>query len=132
MKSPFGMAFISFLLLTQNVGQAVSVGDGPMTQSVGQAVSVGDGRIFGSVTNPTCAAVPAARVQITGTDTGLVRVVTTDSSGLYSVSPLNPRNYELDIVASGVQRTTVKIMVRTGTAVHRASVVEGQQSSKSD
>jgi hypothetical protein len=117
MKSPFGMAFISFLLLTQSVGQAVTVEDGP---------------IFGSVTDATCAAVRAARVQITGTDTGLVKVVTTDSSGLYSVGPLNPRNYELDIVASGFQRTTVKKMVRTETAVHRASVVEGRQSSKSD
>ncbi len=70
------MAFVSLLLVTQ---------------SFGQAISVNGGSISGSVMDTSGAAVPAAQVKITGTDTGSVKVVTTDSSGLYSVGPLEPR-----------------------------------------
>jgi hypothetical protein len=101
MKNLFGMAFVSILLVTQ---------------SFGQAISVNGGSISGSVIDPSGAALPAAQVKITGTDTGLTRVVMTDSSGFYSVGPLNPGNYSLDIVAPGFQKTTVKTVVRTGTA----------------
>jgi len=85
MKSLFGMAFVSLLLVTQ---------------SFGQAISVNGGSISGSVMDTSGAAVPAAQVKITGRDTGSVKVVTTDSSGLYSVGPLNPGNYSLDHTAA--------------------------------
>jgi hypothetical protein len=103
MKTLFGMAFVSFLLVTH---------------SFGQAISVNGGSISGSVVDASGASVPAAQVTITGTDTGSVKVVTTDSAGLYSVGPLNPGNYELGIVAPGFQRTSVKTVVRTGTATN--------------
>jgi Carboxypeptidase regulatory-like domain len=103
MKSLYGVAFVAFLVVTQGSGQVISVNGGS---------------ISGSVMDPSGAAVPAAQVKVTATDTGVVKGVTTDPSGLYSVGPLNPGNYDVDIVASGFQRTTIKTMVRTGTATN--------------
>jgi hypothetical protein len=103
MKSLCGKAFVAFFLVTQ---------------SFGQAISVNGGSISGSVIDPSGAAVPAAQVKITATDTGVVKVATTDASGLYSVGPLNPGNYEVNIVAPGFQRTSIKTVVRTGTATN--------------
>ena len=68
------------------------------------------------ITDPTGAIVPGASVTITGTDTGSVKVLTTDSAGYYTDGPLIPGNYTVTIVASGFQKETVKTVVRTGTA----------------
>ena len=84
--------------------------------SFGQAISVNGGSIQGSITDPTGAVVPGARVTITGKDTGSVKVVTADNSGFYSVGPLNPGNYNVNIVAPGFQQLSVNTVVRTGTA----------------
>ena len=84
--------------------------------SFGQAISVNGGSIQGSITDPTGAVVPGARVTITGKDTGSVKVVTADNSGFYSVGPLNPGNYTVNIVAPGFQQLSVNTVVRTGTA----------------
>lgn len=82
----------------------------------GQATSVNGGSIQGTITDPTGAVVPEASVTITGTDTGLVKVVTTDSAGFYSIGPLNPGNYTISITKPGFERLSVKTVVRTGTA----------------
>jgi hypothetical protein len=87
-----------------------------MTMSFGQAISVNGGSIQGTITDPSGAVVSGAKVTITGTDTGTVKTVTADSSGFYSVGPLNPGNYTVDVVAPGFQKTLVKTVVRTGTA----------------
>jgi len=84
--------------------------------SFGQAISVNGGSIQGSITDPTGAVVPGARVTITGKDTGSVKVITADNSGFYSVGPLNPGNYNVNIVAPGFQQLSVNTVVRTGTA----------------
>lgn len=85
------------------------------TVSFGQAISVNGGSIQGSITDNTGALVPGATVVITGTDTGFTRSLTADSSGFYSVGPLNPGNYTVDVSASGFQKLSVKTVVRTGT-----------------
>jgi Carboxypeptidase regulatory-like domain len=82
----------------------------------GQATSVNGGSIQGTITDPTGAVVPDATVTITGTDTGSVKAVTTDSAGFYSVGPLNPGNYNITVTKGGFEKLSVKTVVRTGTA----------------
>ena len=86
------------------------------TISFGQAISVNGGSIQGTITDATGAVVPNARVVITGTDTGFTKTITTDSSGFYSVGPLNPGPYTVDVTAANFQKLDVKTVVRTGTA----------------
>jgi hypothetical protein len=82
----------------------------------GQATSVNGGSIQGTITDPTGAVVPDANVNVTATDTGSVKIVTTDSAGFYSVGPLNPGNYTVTVTKSGFEKLSVKTVVRTGTA----------------
>src|SRR5579859_3738028 len=82
----------------------------------GQAVSVNGGSIQGTITDPTGAVVAGAQITIVGTDTGSTKTVVTDSAGLYSVGPLNPGNYTVNVTAGGFQKLSVKTVIRTGTA----------------
>jgi hypothetical protein len=82
----------------------------------GQATSVNGGSIQGTITDPTGAVVPDATVNITATDTGSVKIVTTDSAGFYSVGPLLPGNYTVTVTKGGFEKLSVKTVVRTGTA----------------
>jgi hypothetical protein len=82
----------------------------------GQATSVNGGSIQGTITDPSGAVVPDASVTITGTDTGSVKAVRTDSAGFYSVGPLNPGNYNITVTRPGFQKLSVTTVVRTGTA----------------
>lgn len=84
--------------------------------SFGQAISVNGGSIQGTITDATGAVVPNATIVITGTDTGFTKTISADSSGFYSVGPLNPGNYTVDVTAAGFQKLDVKTVVRTGTA----------------
>jgi len=81
-----------------------------------QAVSVNGGSIQGTLTDPTGAVVPNAAIVIKSTDTGLVKNLTTDARGFYSVGPLNPGPYSITATAPGFQRLNVQTVVRTGTA----------------
>ena len=83
-----------------------------------QAISVNGGSIQGTITDPSGAVVPGATVTITGTDTGYKVTLTTNSSGLYSVGPLNPGAYNIRIGASGFSDLSVETVVRTGTATN--------------
>jgi hypothetical protein len=82
----------------------------------GQATSVNGGSIQGSITDPSGAVVPGATVTIKGTDTGSSKTTTTDSAGFYSVGPLNPGPYTVNISRSGFQQLAVTTLVHTGTA----------------
>ena len=86
------------------------------TISFGQAISVNGGSIQGTITDSTGAVVPNAQVVSTGTDTGFTKTIMTDSSGFYSVGPLNPGPYTVDVSAPNFQKLDVKTVVRTGTA----------------
>ncbi len=86
-----------------------------LAMGYGQAISVNGGSIQGTITDPSGAVVPGANVTITGTDTGSVKVLTTDASGFYSVGPLNPGKYTVDVSAPGFAKLDVKTVVRTGT-----------------
>ncbi|MGD0796175.1 MAG: carboxypeptidase regulatory-like domain-containing protein [Acidobacteriaceae bacterium] len=82
---------------------------------------VGRGRagIQGRVTDKTGAAVPNAQVIATNTDTGAQRTVQTNSTGSYSVVPLAPGNYNLEVVARGFQRLLQENVTIDATSVQR-------------
>jgi len=79
--------------------------------------STGDINI--TVTDATDAAVPDAKITITGTETGaVVRQLATNTSGLAQVSLLNPGTYEIHIEKSGF-----KTVVRTGIVLRVTDVL---------
>jgi hypothetical protein len=57
--------------------------------------------LSGTVTDPSGAVVPGAQVTVHSADTGLDRVVKTDSAGLYVVPELVPGDYSIAVTASG-------------------------------
>src|ERR1700677_1954324 len=64
-----------------------------------------DGRIVGIVSDPQHAVVPGATVTVTNTGTNISETVTTDTSGNYVVTPLDPGAYTVSAVATGFQTT---------------------------
>ncbi|MBL8216083.1 MAG: TonB-dependent receptor, partial [Bryobacterales bacterium] len=68
------------------------------TAAFAQATS---GTITGSVTDPTGAAIPAVKVTVTETATGLVRTSTSDESGNFRFLLLPVGNYRIDAAAEG-------------------------------
>ncbi len=57
--------------------------------------------LSGTVTDPSGAVVPNAKITVHSLATGLDRIVTTDSDGLYAVPSLNPGDYKVQATASG-------------------------------
>jgi hypothetical protein len=57
--------------------------------------------LSGTVTDPSGSAVPNATVSIRNVATGIIREVTTDSAGFYSVPNLQPAGYEVKTTAAG-------------------------------
>ncbi len=84
--------------------------------SFGQATSVNGGSIQGTITDPSGAVLPGAAIVIKGLDTGFSRSLTADSAGFYSVGPLNPGNYTVNVGLPGFESLSVTTVVRTGTA----------------
>jgi Carboxypeptidase regulatory-like domain len=66
------------------------------------------GTIVGTVTDPSGAVVPSAKVTVTQEGTGFTRTVNTNASGYYVVPSLNPGAYSLGAVASGFQKYSQK------------------------
>ncbi len=81
-----------------------------------QATSVNGGSIQGTITDAAGGVLPGASVTIKSVETDLTRTLKTDSAGFYSVGPLNPGNYTVDVISNGFQKLDVKTVVRTGTA----------------
>jgi hypothetical protein len=55
----------------------------------------------GSVTDPSAAAVPRARVTATETGTGFERSIATDDTGHYTLPSLRPTEYSLTVEVTG-------------------------------
>src|SRR5689334_5520628 len=70
------------------------------TQGLGQAVY---GSLFGTVTDPTGAVVPNAKVTITNVRKGTSDSVTTDPSGNYRVGHLIPDVYQVKVESQGFE-----------------------------
>jgi len=64
------------------------------------------GQITGVITDPAGAAIPNAQVEATNVNTGAVRVVETNASGTYVLSPLPVGEYTLRIEKSGFKTLT--------------------------
>lgn len=78
------------------------------------------GSIIGTVTDPTNAAVPKAKVTVTSTATGLSREIVTDEAGYYSVPNLLQGNYSVSVNAGGfkpITRTGVSVLTNAVTRV---------------
>ena len=69
-------------------------------QAAGQAVY---GSIFGTITDPSGAAVPGAKVTVTSATKGTVVETTTNSDGNYSVTHLIPDVYNIRAEGSRIQ-----------------------------
>lgn len=75
------------------------------------------GSVVGTVTDPTGAAIPNARVKVTNEATGLTREALTNSLGLYRFPDLPAGDYDVEIAAPGFRPYT-----RTGVGVTINSV----------
>ena len=82
--------------------------------------------IVGTVTDPTGAAVPSAKVTITNTDTGLVRPTTTNATGSYAARELTIGHYNVRVEAPGF-----KASERTGITLNVNDTVRADASAPS-
>ncbi|MGH9354924.1 MAG: carboxypeptidase-like regulatory domain-containing protein, partial [Terriglobia bacterium] len=57
--------------------------------------------LSGTVTDPSGAVIPNAKVSIRNTSTGVIRNVTSDTAGFYTAPNLLPGNYDVTISAAG-------------------------------
>ncbi len=96
---------------------------------------VDEGSITGLVQDATGAVVPNAKVTLLNTDQGLSVVTNTDSSGVYTFSPVRIGNYSVSATAAGFSVTTqqhvnvavsqnvrVNIELKTGAATETVEV----------
>jgi len=66
------------------------------------------GSVFGTVTDPSGAAVPNAKVTVTSVKQGTSETVTSNESGNYSVYHLIPGTYDVTVEAQGFKKTDKK------------------------
>ncbi len=81
-----------------------------------QAVSTNGGSVQGTITDNSGAAIPGATVIVSSPETGYSHTLQTDKSGFYSLGPLTPGSYLLDVSAPNFQKLRVQTVIRTGTA----------------
>ena len=123
-RSPFMQHFLFAWILTLCVTSA----------ALGQA---GRGGINGLITDPSGAAVPAAKVTALNHATGVTQSTITTAAGLYSFISLSPGNYEITATAKGFagvaqdkvsvsvdQVSEVNIVLRVGTTTEIVTVTD--------
>jgi len=76
--------------------------------SVSAAMGQSTATLSGTVTDPTGAAVPQAKVVVHSLATGLDRTVMTDGAGLYAVPSLQPGDYKVQVMAAGFSIDTIE------------------------
>jgi hypothetical protein len=69
---------------------------------------VQSGRIVGTVLDPNQAAVPNGTVTVTNNGTGQTTVVKTNAQGGYTVTPLDPGVYTVNVASEGFQTAVVR------------------------
>src|SRR5579864_9221022 len=79
-----------------------------MTAQSSLAQTAGTGTISGTITDPSSAAIATATVEVRNTDTGIVRSVQTDDSGLYYAPFLQPGHYQVSATKEGFGRVEQK------------------------
>ena len=89
--------------------------------SICSAQSLTTGDITGTVLDPSGAAVPNATVKLTNQETGATQTATTNSTGAYRFSLLNPGSYTVNASAQGFQaasQNTATVSVGQTTTVN--------------
>ena len=84
----------------------------------------------GRVLDPSGAAVPNARVQLTETSTSITQATITSSTGDYIFTQLNPGTYSIDVTATGFQqlnRTGITLSVGQTVGVDLTLTIGSQQ-----
>lgn len=79
------------------------------------------GTIIGTVTDPSGAEVPDAKVTIMNVDKGISQDTTTNDSGFYSVTDLIPGNYKVTVESKGFKRfvqNNLPVIVGTSTTLN--------------
>ena len=76
--------------------------------------TISTGSIVGTVTDPTGAVVPSARITITDRATGQTLTATSTSSGTYNSGALLPGNYLVNVGAKGFKTVALSITVQVG------------------
>src|SRR5262249_35029771 len=79
------------------------------------------GNVSGTVTDPTGAIVPNAKVQATNVETGVVTETTTNNDGIYNLRFLQIGNYKVTVTAAGF-----------GTTIYGPFVLETGQTARVD
>ena len=100
----------------------------PLPAQCSQASATG-GTIQGTVTDPTAAVVPNAKVTISNGLTGYEKTVTTGPDGSFKLTNIPPNHYVLQIASPGLQtfktdldvRTTVPMQMKTTMSLASAS-----------
>jgi len=72
-----------------------------LPEAFGQSLTTGG--VVGTVTDPSGAAVPKATVTLTNQDTGATQTATSNATGAYRFSLLNPGHYNVSAAAPGFQ-----------------------------
>jgi len=74
------------------------------------------GTINGIVTDASGAVIGQASIKVTNTETGAVRVATTNGRGEYSVTQLNAGDYKITVTATGFSDSVESIRVSVGSS----------------
>ena len=89
-----------------------------LTADSASAQTAGAGTITGSLTDQSGAAVPGATVLVHNTDTGIDRSTTSNDSGIYIATFLQPGQYEVSVSKAGFARLIRKdLTVQVGQTV---------------
>jgi len=93
------------------------------------------GAITGTITDPSGAAIPKAKVTATESETSFSRTITSDDTGHYTVPSLRPTDYTLTVEAIGFERyvqtkiglvadqtATIDVQLRIGSTAEALSV----------